>query len=243
MPDWLLHLVDSPWVLAVLFACCVLDAVFPPVPSETLVLALGALAVSTPHGHGPHPVLVVAVAAAGAFVGDRTTYALGRRLPPGRLPLVPRHRAERLLAAARSQLERRGGAYVVTARYVPVGRVAVNVTAGMVGYPARRFTAYAAVASVTWATWTVVLGVLAGAALGQHPVLAVLGGVVGGLVVGLLLDLVLRTRERRSAAQPNRTMSWSRAPRKGPASSSGSSSKAAASSAASSAASRAGSRT
>lgn len=196
MTETLLQLAQSPWALVVLFGACLLDAVFPPVPSETLVLALGALAAT---GHGPHPALVVLVAAGGAFLGDRTAYALGRRMPSGRLPLVPRARAERLLARAEQQLARRGGAFILSARYVPVGRVAVNVGAGLVGYPARRFTAYAALASSMWATWTVVLGVCAGAALGEHPLVAVAVGIVGGLLVGLGIDAVLRRRARGTA--------------------------------------------
>ncbi|MEO9152084.1 MAG: DedA family protein [Lapillicoccus sp.] len=195
---FLLGLASSPWALLVLIACCYLDALFPPVPSEAIVLGLGTLAVS---GHGAHPLLavvsVVVVAATGAFLGDRTAYAIGRRLPPGRLPLVPHHRAERLLARAREQLDRRGATLILSARYLPVGRVAVNIVAGVVGFPARRFTAYAAVASMLWATSTVLLGVGAGALLRGRPVLSVVLGIVVGLGVGLGADGVLRQRAKR----------------------------------------------
>lgn len=194
LEHWLLVVTASPWALLVLLLGCYLDALFPPVPSETIVLALGTLAVS---GHGPHPVLVVLLAAVGAFLGDRTAYAIGGRMPPGRLPFVRPERAARLLARVRDQLDRRGAAFILSARYVPVGRVAMNVGAGMVGFPARRFTAYAALSSMLWATWTVLLGVCAGALLQGRPLLSVAVGVVSGLLVGLGIDAVLRWRVRR----------------------------------------------
>lgn len=200
---WILGFAASPWALLVLVLCCYLDALIPPVPSETVVLALGTLAVS---GHGPHPALVALLAATGAFLGDRTAYAIGARMPPGRLPFMSRERAARLLSRVRDQLDRRGAAFILSARYVPVGRVAVNVGAGMVGFPARRFTAYAALASVLWASWTVLLGVFAGALLGGRPLLSVAVGVVGGLLVGLGIDAVLRwwARRRRQAEASTR---------------------------------------
>ena len=102
-----------------------------------------------------------------------------------------------VLARVRDQLDRRGAAFILSARDVPVGRVAVNVAAGMVGFPARRFTAYAALSSVLWATWTVLLGVCAGALLQGRPLVSVVVGVVGGLLVGLGIDAVLRWRARR----------------------------------------------
>lgn len=193
--QWLLAAAQSPWALLVLVLGCYLDALFPPVPSETIVLALGTLAVS---GHGPHPALVLLLAASGAFLGDRTAYAIGARMPSRCLPFVRRDRAERLLARVRDRLDQRGAAFILSARYVPVGRVAVNVGAGMVGFPARRFTGYAAVSSVLWATWTVLLGVCAGALLQGRPLVSVVVGVVSGLLVGLGIDALLRWRARRS---------------------------------------------
>lgn len=236
-------LAASPWVLLVLLACCVLDSLVPPVPSEALVLGLAAVGAT---GHGPHPALVAVVAAFGALAGDSTAYALGRRLPHGRLPFVRRDRAERALAAVRAQLELRGVTVVLTARWVPVGRIAVTVGAGLVGYPARRFLPAAALASALWAAWTVLLGLGTGTLLTDQPLLAVGAGVAVGLLVGLGVDVAARhtagVRGRsRATAQPTRTMRWSAAPRTGPASSSGSSSLAACASAASSTASSPGS--
>ena len=197
-----LDLAASPWALVVLLVCCWVDGFFPPVPSESLVIATATLTVAGP---GPPLWAVVAVAAAGAFLGDLTAFAIGRRVPVDRLPLLRRGRGLASVEWARRSLERRGGTAVLAARYVPVGRVAVNVAAGAVGFPSRRFVGFAAIAAVTWALWSVLLGVAAGALLHDRPLLAVVVGVVVGTLLGLAVDAVASRRRRRQAGPTSST--------------------------------------
>jgi membrane protein DedA with SNARE-associated domain len=78
--------------------------------------------------------------------------------------------------------------------------VAVNMSAGALGYARRRFLGVSAVAAVMWASLSTVVGVLTAAWLGGQPLLAMAVGVVVGLVLGLLLDRVLaRVWARRDA--------------------------------------------
>ncbi len=179
----------APWVLAVVLLIAVGDALFPPVPSEGVVVALAAVAVA---GHGPHPVLLGLVAAVGAFLGDVLTFVVGRRYGPQRLGRVKRPRARRLLERSTATLERRGALVVLTARYVPLGRVAVNLTAGATGFPARRFAALAALAAATWATWSVAVGALAGRWLDGNPLLGSALGIALALGLGLGVDRLAR---------------------------------------------------
>jgi len=179
----------APWVLAVVLLIAVGDALFPPVPSEGVVVALAAVAVA---GHGPHLVLLALVAAVGAFLGDVLTFVVGRRYGPQRLQRVTRPRARRLLERSTTTLERRGALVVLTARYVPMGRVAVNLTAGATGFPARRFAGLAAIAATTWATWSVAVGALAGRWLDGNPLLGSVLGIGLALVLGLAVDRVAR---------------------------------------------------
>lgn len=190
----------SPWVLPVLLVCCWVDGFFPPFPSESLVIATAALAVGG--AGGPSLWAVAAVAAVGAFAGDLTAFWIGRRVPVDRLPVLRSGRGRATVEWARRSLERRGGVAVLAARYVPVGRVAVNVAAGAVGFPARRFAGYAAVAAVTWAAYSVVVGVVAGAVLHDEPLLGVIAGVAVGAVLGLGLDAVASRRRARRAPDP-----------------------------------------
>jgi membrane protein DedA with SNARE-associated domain len=179
----------APWVLAVVLLVAVGDALVPPVPSEGLVVALAAIAVS---GHGPHLPLLVLAAAAGALVGDTLTFVVGRRYGPGRLARVQHPRTRRVLERASGTLERRGALVVLTARYVPLGRVAVNLTAGATGFPPRRFVGLAALAAATWATWSVAVGALAGRWLDGNPLLGSAAGIGLALGLGLVVDRVAR---------------------------------------------------
>ncbi|EYR63225.1 hypothetical protein N866_01945 [Actinotalea ferrariae CF5-4] len=209
--EWVLALVGSPWAFVALWVLATLDGFFPPVPSETVVIALAAVSAATGR---PELWLVVVVAALGAFTGDQVAFAIGRRLPLQRIPVLRGERAGRALDRARLALAARGASYIIAARFVPIGRVAVNMTAGAAGYSHRRFTALAAFGSVVWALYSTALGVGAGVWLHDRPLVAAALGVVVGLVLGLVVDAVLRrVMERLRGRGPEGTVT----PTAGPA--------------------------
>lgn len=133
-------------VLPALFLLATFDALLPPVPSESVVIALAAFGAAT---GSPHLVALGLVAAAGAFVGDNLTFALARRSRLTGLGSSPRPRVRAAFRHAEAELDRRGGLAIVVARYVPVARVAVNVTAGAGGFAQRRFVLLSAIAAVS----------------------------------------------------------------------------------------------
>ena len=188
MQDWILALAASPLVYVGLYLFTLVDGFFPPVPSESAVIALAALAVA---GGRPSLLLVILVAAAGAFTGDQIAYVIGGRLDVRRLRLLRDPRARRTLDWAERTLARRGPSFILAARFIPVGRVAVNITAGAVGYSRRRFAGLTAIAGVSWSIYSAAIGIGAGSWFRGHPLLAIVVGVVGGLVVGLTLDWAL----------------------------------------------------
>ncbi|WP_205687349.1 DedA family protein [Cellulomonas endophytica] len=194
MEQWVLDLLGSGWAYLALYVLATVDGFFPPVPSESAVIALAAAATAA---GGADLRLVVAVAAAGAFTGDQVAYAVGRRVPVREVWFLRGRRARAVVDGAERALAVRGTSLIVAARYVPVGRVAVNMTAGAVGFPRRRFVAVSALASCLWAVWSAAIGAGAGAWLHDRPVLALVVGVVGGLVVGLAIDLAVRAAARR----------------------------------------------
>ena len=194
---WAVGLASSPWVFAVLVLFVVVDAFFPPVPSETLVIAVAAYAVST---GGPPLWAIVAAAAVGAVLGDSIAYLLGRHLHIRAWRVM---RARRLQAAfdwAEGALAARPARFIVSARYVPVGRVAVNMTAGAIKMPAPRFVALATVGGVTWAGYSTLIGIGSGMWLGDRPLVAMVVGVVGGIALGYVVDLVVGRLLGRSGA-------------------------------------------
>ena len=194
MENWILALAASPVVYLGMYLFATIDGLFPPIPSESLAIALAALSVSSGR---PNLVLIILVAAAGAFTGDQIAYTVGKRLHRRQIPFLAGPRAQKTLDWANKALARRGASVILAARYIPVGRVAVNMTAGAVGYPRRRFVGFDALASLTWALYSVAIGVGAGAWFKGHPIRAVLVGLVGGMLIGLVLDWVLRRRAYR----------------------------------------------
>ncbi|USQ79766.1 DedA family protein [Ornithinimicrobium faecis] len=179
---------DSQWVLWVVFALCIVDGFFPPLPSESIVVGLAAAAVAVGH---PNLWLVFLAAAVGAFIGDNIAYTIGRHWLTG-LADSPRPRIRRTMAWAAGQLERRGAVIIMAARYIPVGRVAVNITAGATRFPRWLFVVLDAVAAISWAAYSIAIGTLAGQWLHDNPLLAMAVAVTGGVLLGLLLERLLK---------------------------------------------------
>ncbi|GAB2459055.1 membrane protein DedA with SNARE-associated domain [Conyzicola lurida] len=183
--DAALALADAPGIYAVVFAFTLLDAFLVIVPSETLVVALGALAMST---GSPSVWILVPVAAVAAVAGDSLTYVIGRGLRRRGTGWSRRPRVAAVLEWARTALDRRAAAVLLTARFVPFGRIAVNLTAGSTGFRYSRFLPLTAVAGVCWAGYNVAVGGFFGVWFSHNPALAVVLSVVVAVCAGVLLD-------------------------------------------------------
>lgn len=187
----------SPWVYPVVFAVVLLDAIFPPVPSETVVIAGAAAAVSVGE---PNLLLLLLCAAAGAVAGDNLTYLIGRAVPLERLPFLRRPRWRAAFERAQRGVRSRAGVLILSARYVPVGRVAVNLVAGASGLSWRRFFALSLLGGGSWALYSATVGVVAGRWLHGNPLLAMVVGVAVGVSVGVIVDALIRLASRRRRA-------------------------------------------
>lgn len=198
MEEWAIALAGSPWVFIITYLLCLIDGFFPPVPSESVVIALAALAVSA---GTPNLWLVGIAAALGAFSGDQIAYAIGRKLdlPNSRLARTPR--GGRMIAAAGRSLRRRSALYIFAARYVPIGRVAVNMTAGSIRYDHRRFVVLTCFSAITWSIYSIALGLSAGAWFENHPIIAMIVGVLLGVAIGIAVEWSITLVQRRRAAR------------------------------------------
>jgi len=196
--DAVLAHAGAPWVVLVVLALAAFDALVPPLPSESVVIALAAVSAS---GGRPDLLLLGGCAAVGAWAGDNLTYTLGRHSPLRRWT-ARSPRLDRAFRRAARELDRRGALAVLAARYVPVGRIAVNLTAGAVAFPRRRFLGLSALGAVTWATYAVLIGALAGRWLQGRPLLGSAVGIVGALALGFAVERFLEhvVRPRRRAA-------------------------------------------
>ena len=81
---------------------------------------------------------------------------------------------------------------IFTARYIPVGRIAVNMTAGATRYPFRRFLPLSIAAGVTWAAYSALFGILAGQWLHHQPLLAIVLAIAVAALAGVVVDAVIR---------------------------------------------------
>jgi len=195
----IMQAIASPWLYLVMFATAVIDGFFPPIPSETVLVAAAAVAAST---GGTNLVLLCAVAGIGAMIGDNIAYAIGRSLGTTRFGWMRRPRIAAAFDRAQRTLTRSGAPLILGARYIPVGRVAVNMSAGALGYPWRRFLPLSAIAGVSWALYSVAIGLVAGHWLSDQPLLSAVFGIAFALIIGVVIDrttaLVRRRRERAS---------------------------------------------
>lgn len=189
----------SPWLLAVIVAMAVVDALLPVVPSEALIIAAGVAAVTGEQ----NLVAVIGAAALGSFVGECTGYLIGRGIGPAvrtRFAADGR-RAEHYDRAARL-LDRRGGTVLLTARFVPAGRTVATLASGATAYPWSRFLAFTAAGSVLSASWSALLGFVGGAAFAHDSVTALVVGFGFASAVGLVLEGVRRWRAVPPAPGP-----------------------------------------
>ncbi|WP_231916029.1 DedA family protein [Microbacterium karelineae] len=194
--DSLLALAASPWIYLIVFALAVLDGLLPPVPSETVIVGAAALSASTGR---PDWALIAIAAAAGAFTGDNLVYAIGRAVGTTRFRWMRTGRARRAIDMAERGLASGGASAIFVARYIPVGRVAVNLTAGAVRYPRQRFVLLALGAAATWAAYSVAIGTVAGRLVEDQPLLGVAVGVGLAIVVGVVVDRLLAWRRAARA--------------------------------------------
>lgn len=198
--DTLHDAMASPWIYLALFALALLDGFFPVVPAETSVITAGVFAAAT---GAPDLPLVIAAAALGAFTGDHVSYAIGRgansRLRNGR-------RSRKTFAWAERVLAERGGLILVVARYIPGGRTACTLTMGAVAYPRRSFALFDAVAALSWALYSGLIGYVGGAAFENDPVKGLLLGLGIAVTITAVVEAVRYLRRSRVPAEPQASL-------------------------------------
>jgi membrane-associated protein len=189
--------VGSPWVYLALFAFAAIDAFFPVVPSESLVISAGVFAAAGE----PNLVGIIVAAAAGAFAGDHISYYFGRTAG-GRLIERAKPGSKKAAAFARAGglLEDRGGAILVICRYIPGARTAITLTAGAVAYPLRSFSMFDGMAALSWGTYSAMVGFLGGAAFEDEPWKGLALGLGLALAVSGAVEAVRHARRLRTVA-------------------------------------------
>ena len=191
---WLQAAAGSWWLFPALFALIVGDAFLVVLPGETAVVALGALAAGTGQ---PALLPLLATAALGAFVGDQLCYLLGRAAGTERWRWMRSRPVRAALDRARRLLQARAATVILTARYIPYARIAVNLTAGATRFDYRHFCGLSAFAALCWACVNVLLGASIGRLFQGAPLVGMLVSIVVAIGCGLLVDALLGALRRR----------------------------------------------
>ena len=155
------------WSYPLIFAVSMIDAFFPVVPSESVVITAGNLSSSG----DLWLVGVIAAAAGGAIVGDNISYAIGKYAGEHTVKRLFRSdKARRGFEWAEEQLERRGFYIIVIARFIPGGRTAVTFSSGYThAMPWRKFIVADVCAGLIWATYAAMLGYIGGKTFENQP--------------------------------------------------------------------------
>ncbi|GAY12149.1 DedA family protein [Pseudonocardia sp. N23] len=186
----------SPWLPLALVVLIALDAPFPILPSETLLMT-GYAAAFADRDLGGVALLVVA-ALLGCVAGDLLVHTLGR----SSTALVARHvdRAGPIAQWVTTTTLRRPLVALVAARFVPSGRLVSTAIAGRVGLPVRRFVPGSLVSSSLWGVYMLVAGMLLGPVVADDPLVGLAVGAGMATVTAAAFGIYYRVRMARLRA-------------------------------------------
>jgi membrane protein DedA with SNARE-associated domain len=202
--EWMADLIDSIGLIGVA-ALVALENIFPPIPSEVILLLAGYNVELGRFGF----VGAVLAATVGSVVGAYFLYGIGR--------LLSEERLESFLAGVGKYVglkkkdvhkgfewfERHEDPVVFFGRLIPVVRSVVSIPAGAEKMPLVKFTALTAIGSLIWNTIWVAIGVSLGAQWKKAERWSdVLQYAVVGLAVIVLIVLVVRVRRQRKLETP-----------------------------------------
>lgn len=193
LEEWILSIADAWWVHLVVAACAWMDGFFPTAPSESVIVTLSSLWSSSGR---PWIVGLGLAAWAGAFAGDNTGYLIGRRIGWQRFRFLREGKGLRAVEAADRGLQRRALLFLMTARYIPFGRTAVNLVAGAVRYPHDRFWHRSLLSTFVWAVYSCLIGAVAGSWFENNHIMAVTVSLVAAVVIAVIAERLVNALNR-----------------------------------------------
>ncbi|QIK67373.1 DedA family protein [Nocardioides sp. HDW12B] len=173
------------------------------VPGDTVMLVASAAVQSPREGF-----LLGVLVSLGAFIGEVTGYWLGRWVGPTlhRRRWLRRRAGEQRIGPVGRMVERRGGPWILTSRFIPVLRTVTPFVVGVHAFPFRRFVAWAAPSCILWSATYISIYAMASSSLRSEDgspvvgaVLALLGAVLFGAAV--LAQFLIERRHRRQRVQ------------------------------------------
>jgi membrane-associated protein len=176
------------WIVPIVMG----DAIFPPVPSEMVVITGGALSAD---GRA-NVVLVVLLATLASWLGDVLVFQLFKRRLSHVLDRWHWGRAFHLAVHRAIGQAGRSSTYgaIIGIRFTPGGRLGTTAAAGIANVSTRGFSLCAALGGLLWAVWSVGLGYFTGAATRLPFWASSLIGVGVGLAIGAVVGVIVTRR-------------------------------------------------
>lgn len=204
MQEWMLSFVDSFGYFGIFFLIFI-ENVFPPIPSEAVLLFAGALTLTTSL-NVPGTILAATL---GSLAGAVVLYALGRifqaerlkKLFAGKFGKVTRLKPEHVEKSERWFLRYEAKA-VLICRCIPIVRSIISVPAGFAKMPLPKFLILTALGSAVWNTVLVSIGAVLGSAwesampyLDKYTYIMI--AIMAVLAVAFVIFYIVRRRRRR----------------------------------------------
>ncbi|MGN0988819.1 MAG: DedA family protein [Eubacteriales bacterium] len=192
-------------VCAIIFVCAVLQFVFPPMPSDMLLVALGILAATETFSGW----LTCPTYALGAVAGSFALYAIcfhfGDKVLSWRI--IKSMTTDEGLAKAKEKICRFGGPAMMLMRFIPSLQVIAVISFGLTHYPRRKMLLWLSLSSAFSSAVFFLIGYLLG---GNIPELLKLLSALGEagwvllgavIVVAVICIVIFAVRRKRRGKQ------------------------------------------
>ncbi|MCF6289005.1 MAG: DedA family protein [Proteobacteria bacterium] len=162
--DWVqLHPHVTGWIIFIIALGESLLLVGLLLPGAALLIGLGTLI-----GLGVVDLQLAWITASlGAFVGDGISFWIGRHYQQGLLKVWPMYKFPKLIDQGQTFFTKWGALSVFVGRFVGFVRPIIPAIAGMMAMSVKKYISISAVASILWAPFYLLPGMLFGSAIGE----------------------------------------------------------------------------
>ncbi|MBI2794103.1 MAG: DedA family protein [Ignavibacteria bacterium] len=185
-------------IFIVTFLVAYIENLFPPSPSDLVLVFIGTLV-----GIGTVAFLPTAVAATfGSVAGFATAYWIGRKygrtiIEKGWVPFI----TISLLEKVYRWFEKYHGLIIIGNRFLAGTRAVISFAAGITRLPFPRTAFYSALGAFAWNSLLIWMGMQVGTRWREiDKILSAYGWVATGLIVTIMIIFIIRKRRRRSVS-------------------------------------------
>lgn len=160
MQQFILHIIEQSGYFGVFFLI-LLENVFPPIPSEVILLFSGFFSSYT----SLSVFYMILASTLGSFLGAIILYYIGKIFNKERLKKIVNGRLGKILFLKENDIDKadewfdnKGNKSVFFCRFVPIVRSLISIPAGMSEMPMGKFIIYTICGSMIWNTVLICLG-------------------------------------------------------------------------------------